>query len=197
MTRELLGVVADLEMPVAGGGTVRWGTQRDVVDLSGDPDGGRVAGYIAKYATKAADASSGMSIRFRTRTQIERAATDEHHRRLALAAWDLGRRHELRALRLRDHAHTLGFTGHLLTKSRRFSTTFGALRGARTAYMAQEHETVALAGTFGFIGRGYSHPRGEYVAERLHELTVEWRKEDKAKRVEAAREGSGEQSNIC
>ncbi len=196
VTRELLGVLADLAMPVAGGGEARWGTQRDVVDLTGDPDGGRVAGYVAKYATKTADGSFGMSLRFRSRFQIERAATDEHHRRLALAAWDLGRRGELRALRLRDHAHTLGFTGHLLTKSRRFSTTFGALRDARTAFMAKEHETVALAGTFGFVGRGYSHPRGELVAERLHELTVEWRKERKAKRIEAAGKGSGEAPTV-
>ena len=31
-------------------------------------------------------------------------------------------------------AHTVGFRGHRLTKSRRYSTTFAALRGARTAW---------------------------------------------------------------
>ena len=34
-------------------------------------------------------------------------------------------------LNLARHAHRLGFGGHFLTKSRRYSTTFGALRDAR------------------------------------------------------------------
>jgi len=34
-------------------------------------------------------------------------------------------------LKLRDRAHGLGFGGHFLTKSRRYSTTMGALRAVR------------------------------------------------------------------
>jgi integrase len=46
-------------------------------------------------------------------------------------AWSLGARPELADLRLRAWAHMLGFRGHFSTKSRRYSTTLGALRDAR------------------------------------------------------------------
>ena len=41
-------------------------------------------------------------------------------------------------LRLRAHAHTLGYTGQFSSKSLRFSTTFTALRQARAAYVQGE-----------------------------------------------------------
>jgi hypothetical protein len=42
-------------------------------------------------------------------------------------AWQLG-------TRFRAWAHMLGYGGHFLTKSRRYSVTFGQLRAARTEY---------------------------------------------------------------
>ena len=45
------------------------------------------------------------------------------------AAWQLGStRHDAR---FRAWAHMLGYGGHFLTKSRRYSVTFGQLRAAR------------------------------------------------------------------
>ena len=45
------------------------------------------------------------------------------------AAWQLGgTRHDVR---FRAWAHMLGYGGHFLTKSRRYSVTFGQLRAAR------------------------------------------------------------------
>lgn len=38
---------------------------------------------------------------------------------------------ELEHLRIRRWAHSLGFRGHILTKSRRYSTTYGALQEER------------------------------------------------------------------
>ena len=46
-------------------------------------------------------------------------------------AWNLGARPDLEDLRLRAWAHMLGFRGHFSTKTRRYSTTLGALRDAR------------------------------------------------------------------
>jgi hypothetical protein len=46
-------------------------------------------------------------------------------------AWRLGGYRHLKELRLRKWAHALGFRGHCFTKSRRYSTTFTALRQAR------------------------------------------------------------------
>ena len=46
-------------------------------------------------------------------------------------AWDLGSRDEYAGLHLRRWAHMLGFRGHFLTKSRRYSSTFTAIRAER------------------------------------------------------------------
>jgi hypothetical protein len=56
-----------------------------------------------------------------------------HVAELVRACWELGARPPLTQLRLRKWAHMLGFGGHFSTKSRRYSTTLGALRRARVA----------------------------------------------------------------
>jgi hypothetical protein len=56
--------------------------------------------------------------------------------------WELGGHPDLRHLRLRQWAHQLGYRGHWQTKSRRYSTTFGALRRAR----AEHAHAARLAG---------------------------------------------------
>jgi hypothetical protein len=73
--------------------------------------------------------------------------------------------------RLRHWAHTLGFGGHFLTKSRRYSVTFGQLRRARAEHRRLERwpdgerdpwgrpldETVVLVfATWSYAGTGYS-----------------------------------------
>ena len=55
-------------------------------------------------------------------------------------AWELGARHATGDPPFRQWAHRLGYGGHFLTKSRRYSVTFGQLRAARTSYRrAQRH----------------------------------------------------------
>jgi uncharacterized Zn-finger protein len=142
--------------PRPAGGAVRWGRVCDIQDLalSGD-EANKVAAYVAKYAAKTTDGSKELARRFRSRRQIVALVDDSHLRRLALTAWELGGDAKYEALRLRDHAHAFGFTGQLITKSRAFSTTFGALRRARSDYMAMERNGDPVAGTFHFEGRGY------------------------------------------
>jgi hypothetical protein len=53
---------------------------------------------------------------------------------LVRACFELGNCPGLVGLRLRKWAHMLGFGGHFSTKSRRYSTTLGALRRVRVAY---------------------------------------------------------------
>ncbi|GAA2112005.1 hypothetical protein GCM10009802_09910 [Streptomyces synnematoformans] len=57
-----------------------------------------------------------------------------HAERLIRTAWALGARRDLAHLRLRAWAHMLGFRGHFSTKTRRYSTTLGALRAARAEW---------------------------------------------------------------
>jgi hypothetical protein len=79
-------------------------------------------------------------------------------------AWTLGARPELADLRLRAWAHMLGFRGHFSTKSRRYSTTLGALRDARAAWRRaqaapatpQEGETTLVLAHWVFAGTGLS-----------------------------------------
>ena len=89
-----------------------------------------VANYIAKYATKTLTAP-GLPSQPDPQRRRHRAAAllgplpaADHHR---LAA----RRHPPGS-RCRAWAHMLGYGGHFLTKSRRYSVTFGQLRAART-----------------------------------------------------------------
>jgi hypothetical protein len=69
----------------------------------------------------------------------------DHARRLIDTCWQLGAIPELASLRLRKWAHMLGFGGHFATKSRTYSTTFGALRQERADFTArQDPYTLAL-----------------------------------------------------
>ena len=90
-------------------------------------NGVAVANYIAKYATKALTAPGLPSCRLHNDADIERLRCPAHYQRLITTAWQLGTRY-------RAWAHTLGYGGHFLTKSRRYSVTFGQLRAARTEY---------------------------------------------------------------
>jgi hypothetical protein len=70
----------------------------------------------------------------------------DHARQLIETCWLLGGLPELADLRLRQWAHMLGFRGHFATKSRTYSTTFGALRQERADYTrALDPELSALA----------------------------------------------------
>jgi len=76
-------------------------------------------------------------------------------------AWTLGARKDLEELRLRAWAHMLGFRGHFSTKTRRYSTTLGALRTARADYRRAQtgtperpEETTYVLAHWAFAGTG-------------------------------------------
>jgi hypothetical protein len=91
-----------------------------------------VAAYIAKYATKGAETATGTLDRpIRFLAELAHLHLTDHAERMIRTAWTLGARKDLEHLRLRAWAHMLGFRGHFSTKTRRYSTTLGALRNAR------------------------------------------------------------------
>ncbi len=174
-----------------GGHPIQWGRIFDVQDLAQrDEEAVKVAAYVAKYAAKTTDGSKELARRFRSRRQIVTLVDDSHLRRLALTAWDLGGEAKYESLRLREHAHTFGFTGQLITKSRAFSTTFAALRNARTEYMAGERAGDPVEGTFHFEGRGYDDPRGTQLAELFFRFERELKAEARARERAHAEESS-------
>lgn len=62
------------------------------------------------------------------------APVNAHLRALMGICWRLVDLPELADLKLRSWTHTLGYRGHVLTKSRRYFTTYGALRTVRAEH---------------------------------------------------------------
>ena len=168
----------------ADGRMLHWGERLDIQDLGSTiQDTTKIPSYVAKYAVKTTDGTLELARRFHSRRQIENLVDDPHAKRLALTSWDLDLRPALASLHLRDHAHNFGFTGQLITKSRRYSTAFGALRQARADYMVGQNIGDPVGGTFQYEGRGYDDPRGTELAEMFFVMQRELREE----RAEARR----------
>lgn len=116
-------------------GTTTFGTELDVQPLDRENSrAGRLASYVAKYATKSSDESGGLDRRIGSAEELDHRKLASHPRRLAATAWALGLDAHLASLYLRRHAHCFGYGGHSLSKSRGYSTTLGALRAARAAW---------------------------------------------------------------
>jgi hypothetical protein len=116
---------------------IRWGSQLDVTAI---PAGERaaVAGYLAKYATKSVDGGGALDHRLH-HGDLSRYPLPDHLRTLAETAWVLGGQPDLARLNLQPWAHTLGYRGHWLTKSRTWSTTLTRLRTDRHDWQLARH----------------------------------------------------------
>ncbi len=172
------------------GWDIAWGVQLDPrqirltvrdIDDTGEITTTAVAAYLAKYATKATEQAGHASARITPATIARYARTDTHPGRLIGATWRLGTSPRRLTLdeadewdagygRLRRWAHMLGFGGHFSTKSRRYSTTLGALRQARRDWrrarlhdagpaddrpdLADDEPTVVI-GALAFAGIGW------------------------------------------
>jgi hypothetical protein len=170
-----------------GGPAIGWGDQLDlrpVHDGRGERSAGQVAGYLAKYATKATEGlGAALDQPITSAAQLHRLPLPEHVARLVRACWLLGRQPATAALGLRRWAHMLGYGGHCLTKSHYYSTTFRALRAARRAFTARRRHgpTVALdrdgrllppAGMVSvagweYAGRGYTTTADAWLAATM------------------------------
>jgi hypothetical protein len=134
---------AEISAPLATG-TVVWGDQLDLRPVRSQASGetmltdGQVAGYLAKYATKGAEASgtADRPIACRAckgrghlttdatqtrcwhcrgdgqRRRLHELVLTPHAQRMIETCWRLGDQPELEELRLRPWAHMLGFRGH-------------------------------------------------------------------------------------
>jgi hypothetical protein len=163
----------------------RWGDQLDVRHITEAADEGelsaeQVAGYVAKYATKATEAL-GVTLDHRLgEVELEDLDLPGHVAELVRACWELGSRPGLGELRLRKWAHMLGFGGHFSSKSRRYSTTLGALRRARVAYAIrrrrgdrlpldawgrpEEDQAVLVVASWTYLGSGYQSTGEAWLA---------------------------------
>jgi hypothetical protein len=165
----------------------RWGEQLDARNITtGDDQAGelsaeQVAGYIAKYATKATESfGAGLDRRIGADDLDGLDQLPPHIGALVRACWELGGRPELEQLRLRAWAHMLGFGGHWSTKSRRYSTTMTALRRARVAFAKrrrardgipldawgwpEDDQAVVVVASWVYVGAGYATEGERWLA---------------------------------
>ncbi len=135
---------ARIDAPAGTGPRIRlgFGPQTDTRPVrrapfaaTGQPlDGQAVANYIAKYATKTLTAPGLPDTRIRHAADITALRCPSHYKQMITTAWELGSKNATGDPRLRLWAHMLGYGGHFLSKSRRYSVTFGQLRRARAEY---------------------------------------------------------------
>ncbi|MEU9806879.1 replication initiator [Mycobacterium sp. NPDC050853] len=136
---------------------VRFGTQIDTQPIAdetpcvqGEPNATgsaerlsrrRVAGYLAKYVTKSL-ADFGISARRLSSEAVTDLPVTEYVRTILTTISDLA--HRARELGIDTLTgigrwlHTLGYRGHITTKSRRYSTTMGKLRAIRATWTRQQ-----------------------------------------------------------
>ena len=138
------------DSPDGEGWHIAWGDQLDTRPVNahgaGAVTGLAVASYLAKYATKGTEASGHASARITPETlTLYGDPAGTHPERLIDASWHVG--HATGRMcgkadyaSLRRWAHMLGYGGHFLTKARRYSVTFTALRQARITYR-RHHDT--------------------------------------------------------
>ncbi|MEU6467612.1 replication initiator [Streptomyces sp. NPDC046976] len=188
-----------VESDAVGERQLGWGQQLDVREIAAfgtdaELTDQAVAAYVAKYATKSADASGALDRTLFCRPcqgrgatllphgtpfpctacdgtgqarPLPRLAVARHMRQMIRTCWELGKLPEFADLKLWKWAHMLGFRGHFSTKSRRYSTTLGALRAARRAWRTEQAhahadlpepdpDTTLVVGHWDYLGSGYS-----------------------------------------
>ncbi|MFI1995721.1 replication initiator [Actinoplanes sp. NPDC020271] len=171
----------------------------------GEVTDAQVAAYLAKYATKSTEITGHASGRITADTvglYANRHGT--HAERLVHACWWLGRARYPRCTvcrtrsdrydcptcanrngddepdlstyrRLQRWAHMLGFGGHFLTKSRRYSITFALLRGQRVEFRRVQNAgpdriepgetpTTLVVNFLQFVGAGWQTPADAMLA---------------------------------
>ncbi|WP_306512591.1 replication initiator [Janibacter hoylei] len=159
----------------------------------------QVAGYIAKYSTKDAGASSATAYHLR----VMEAQCESLHARAVAAEGE-----ESPYLLLRKWAHMLGFRGHFSSKSRSYSVTLGSLRRARHRWQQlaaesrrtgepldtadlerrlladEDEDTTLVVGSWTYVGSGWRNESEEALAlaaaGRAREYQ-QWRAEQKTR----------------
>ncbi|WP_040893438.1 replication initiator [Streptomyces griseoaurantiacus] len=179
--------------PAVGELLLRWGAQLDVRPLHADGDGAgpgddAVAAYVAKYVTKgASETGAGTDHRVTTWADINTAPVSAHVRTLMRTSWRLGGLLEYAPLHLRTWTHTLGYRGHILTKSRAYSTTYAALRAERAQHVADAEIPDAITEAhWRYVGSGHT-PGAALIAAGVAEDLAESRRLS----VDARQEGGG------
>jgi hypothetical protein len=189
ITEAIHGVAVTVERPDGTAFELAWGAQHDIREITasaveqvehpaGEISEARLAGYIAKYATKGTGKSEAADRPIRSEHDIEHLHLSAHHERIVRTVWELGGQLRYEELNLRRWAHMLGFRGHFLTKSQQYSTTFTAIRKERQtfqiAYLLNQlgHETdditdVVVINNWQLTGAGHRNEAERELAAAI------------------------------
>lgn len=150
------------ESEALGSYVLTLGAQVDARPIVLDADGmlpDRAAGYMAKYVTKGTEDAQGSDVPITHRSQINAVGRTAHVRALMHTCRTIGDLLAYRHLGLTRWAHMLGYGGHVLTATRRYSTTLGALRQNRADHRRShaEYDSAELVRDvqWGYVGRGW------------------------------------------
>jgi hypothetical protein len=151
--------------------TLAWGREHDTrpITATGELTDTKVAGYVAKYATKAAECTGTLDRRITPADRLADLPVRDHARHHIATCLRLGKLPQFNGLRLAAWAHMLGFRGHFATKSRAYSTTMSALRADRAAHQREyaiaagllpdfDSDTTLVVNHWNFAGRGHPPP---------------------------------------
>jgi hypothetical protein len=190
--RAVRAVQVAYPVPLEGRAQVaRFGSECDFTVLDTGTGPAKVARYVSKYVAKSSDTGGVLDRPLRPAdiVNLHKLPLSDHERRLVETAWRLGGRSELASLKLRTWTHQLGYRGHVLTKSRRYSTTFKALGAVRVAWRVARAQhrgdpwarrraigSVEFEACFEPVGVGWSMRGDPVLAAELHERDSDGRK---------------------
>jgi replication initiator protein RepSA len=129
-----------IEITVPGDKVLRFGDQLDIkiIRCTGTAEGEdtdassrQIAAYLAKYVTKSV-ADFGVLARRFSPAAIDQLDVTEHVREIMRTIVALAEQDPYQDML--SWVHTLGYRGHVISKSRQFSTTMTALRQRRAAW---------------------------------------------------------------
>ena len=153
---------------------IRWGEQVDIRPIHSGPkeiDREAVASYLAKYVTKSS--SEGGDHPVKSMADLASRPMPGHTRVLMRTCWRLGGLREFCHLKLRTWVHTMGFRGHVLTKSRAYSTTYRQLRENRARHVGGYYpEGVRIEKEWRYAGAGLSLAEAEIASGIRHDVAT-------------------------
>lgn len=132
--------VRSTKISTTDGATIRFGDQLDIKVIDSGASSRQVARYLAKYVTKSVS-DLGIGPRKFSAGAIDQLDVTEHVREILKTIVTLAERENYREML--SWLHTLGYRGHVTSKSRQFSTTMTALRQHRAAWGTEQAQRAA------------------------------------------------------
>lgn len=156
--------------------TLRYGEQIDVRPLD-ETSSGAVAAYLAKYVTKSVG-DFGLTARRLHEGVIDELGVSDHIRRILHTIAHLAR--EPQYQKLGAWLHTLGYRGHVASKTPGYSTTMGELRARRDAWRRERGRPREAAESepveWRYLGCGHANDGERFLAVSAAERAREMRR---------------------